>query len=155
MSAEKRSALMAKIKGKNTGPERLVLAALTSHQLTAERHVRELPGCPDFVFRDVALAIFIDGDFWHGWRFPVWRHKLSEKWEAKIEGNRRRDVRNHRRLRQMGWKVMRLWEHQVKQDIELSVKRIVQAMTHPEHSLARLPRQKPGAGSRKPGKTKK
>ena len=65
------------------------------------------------------MAVFIDGDFWHGFRFEAWRDKLSEKWEAKIEANRKRDERNFRRLRREGWKVLRLWEHQVQRDIAL------------------------------------
>lgn len=113
MSPEKRSALMARIRGKGTGPEKTMAAAFSSIGLVWEEHVRELPGCPDFVFRETHVAVFVDGDFWHGWRFAQWRDKLSEKWEAKIEANRRRDARNHRRLRRMGWKVVRLWEHQV------------------------------------------
>lgn len=117
MSPEKRSAVMARIKGKDTGPEQRVAAALAELDLSWESHSRDLPGRPDFVFREARVAVFVDGDFWHGWRFPQWRDKLSEKWVVKIDGNRRRDVRNHRRLRHMGWKVVRLWEHQVKEDI--------------------------------------
>jgi len=128
MSAEKRSAVMARIKGKDTGPEKQIAAALTEHALSWESHARDLPGRPDFVFRDQKVAIFVDGDFWHGWRFPQWRGKLSEKWQAKIDGNRRRDVRNHRRLRQMGWKIIRLWEHQVAKDIQACVTKVLRPL---------------------------
>lgn len=125
MSPEKRSAVMARIKGRDTGPERMIAAELAALGLEWESHVRELPGRPDFVFRPAQVAIFVDGDFWHGWRFPLWRDKLSEKWEAKIDGNRRRDARNHQRVRRMGWKVVRLWEHQMKKDLEACVSRVV------------------------------
>jgi DNA mismatch endonuclease (patch repair protein) len=128
MSPETRSAVMARIKGKNTGPEKALAAALSGIGLPWESHVRELPGCPDFVFRVAKLAVFVDGDFWHGWRFPVWRDKLSEKWEAKIAANRRRDERNFRRLRRMGWRVIRLWEHQVERDLTRMVKKIRRAL---------------------------
>lgn len=121
MSPEKRSAVMARIKGKDTGPEKQLAAALAKNGLSWESHARDLPGRPDFVFREQWIAVFVDGDFWHGWRFPQWRHKLSEKWEAKIDGNRRRDVRNHRLLRGRGWTVVRLWEHQVAKDIDACV----------------------------------
>ena len=100
-------------------------AHFSQRGLTWEGHVKELPGRPDFVFRDARLAVFVDGDFWHGWRFPQWRHKLSEKWEAKIEETRRRDARNHRRLRRMGWKVVRIWEHQIKKSREECVTRVI------------------------------
>lgn len=105
---------MAKIKGKNTGPEMLVAGLLKKLGAGAELHATDLPGRPDFVLRELKVVIFVDGDFWHGWRFPAWRLKLSEKWEQKIEANRRRDARNHSRLRKSGWKVLRIWEHQVK-----------------------------------------
>lgn len=118
MSAEKRSALMSRIRGKGTGPERRLAEALAELGLEWEWHARDLPGRPDFVFREACLAVFVDGDFWHGWRFPAWRHKLSAKWEDKIAGNRRRDIRNHRKLRRMGWGVVRVWEHQVERDPE-------------------------------------
>lgn len=128
MSPEKRSAVMARIKGKNTGPEQTVAAVLAARGLEWEGHARDLPGRPDFVFREAQVAVFVDGDFWHGWRFPLWRDKLSEKWEAKIDGNRRRDVRNHCRLRRMGWKVVRLWEHQVERDPAGCISRVVRTL---------------------------
>lgn len=124
MSPETRSIVMSRIRGRDTGPERVVAAALKARGLRFEQHARDLPGRPDFVFRSAKVALFVDGDFWHGWRFPAWRHKLSEKWEAKIEGNRRRDLRNFARLRRAGWIVIRLWEHQVERDLEGCLKRV-------------------------------
>lgn len=115
---------MSRIRGKDTGPERTVAAGLREHGLEWESHSRDLPGRPDFVFREQKVAVFVDGDFWHGWRFPVWRDKLSLKWEEKIERNRRRDARNHRKLRRMGWRVVRIWEHQLDRDAEGCLRRI-------------------------------
>lgn len=149
MSPEKRSAVMARIKGKDTGPERQLAAALAKHCLSWESHARDLPGRPDFVFREQWIAIFVDGDFWHGWRFPQWRDKLSEKWEAKIDGNRRRDVRNHRYLRRRGWTVVRLWEHQVAKDIDGCVTRILK---HIEKNASDV--QATWPGNPEPGKKK-
>lgn len=115
MSPETRSAVMSRIRGRDTGPERTVQAMLEALGLEFESHVRSLPGRPDFVLRQHSLCIFVDGDFWHGWRFESWRMKLSEKWEAKIAANRRRDDHNRRLLRQAGWQVLRIWEHQVRE----------------------------------------
>nr|WP_257730318.1 very short patch repair endonuclease [Rhodoplanes sp. Z2-YC6860] len=117
MSPATRSRVMSRIRGKDTGPERIVAGLLLAAGLSAEQQVRDLPGRPDFVLRKQRIAIFVDGDFWHGWRFSTWRHKLSEKWEAKIEANRRRDSRNHARLRRSGWKVIRVWQHQIEGDL--------------------------------------
>jgi DNA mismatch endonuclease (patch repair protein) len=146
MSPEKRSALMARIKGRNTGPEQMVAAAFAGWGLEWEGHARDLPGRPDFVFRRAKVAVFVDGDFWHGWRFPQWRDKLSEKWEAKIDGNRRRDARNRRLLRRMGWKVVRFWEHQVTADIDACVARVVRLLgeTDPNGVCTWRVRREPG-----------
>lgn len=114
MSAEKRSQLMGRIRGKDTGPERIVAALLRAHRFKFEQHARDLPGRPDFVFRSRLLVILVDGDFWHGWRFPAWEHKLAPFWRGKIAANRARDARNIRRLRRAGWMVVRVWEHQLK-----------------------------------------
>ena len=124
MSPQKRSLLMAKIRGKGTKCELAVAELLRSADLKFEEHARDLPGRPDFVLRQARVVIFVDGDFWHGWRFPKWRLKLSERWEQKIENNRRRDERNFRTLRRAGWKVLRLWEHQVERSLDKCLERI-------------------------------
>jgi len=129
MSPEKRSIVMSRIRGKDTGPERALATAMTEQGWEWENQARDLPGRPDFVFRAAKVAVFVDGDFWHGWRFPQWRDKLSEKWEAKIATNRRRDARNHRKLRRAGWKVVRVWEHQIAKDIHQAICRIAVAIT--------------------------
>lgn len=113
MSREARSRVMARIRGKNTKPEKALAALLTLQGLVFEQHARDLPGVPDFVFRSARLAVFVDGNFWHGWRFPLWEHKLSAHWREKISATRNRDQRNFRKLRRAGWKVMRIWEHQI------------------------------------------
>lgn len=74
---------------------------------------RSLPGRPDFVLAEQRLAILVDGDFWHGWRFGEWKHKLAPNWKEKIAANIRRDRRNRTALRAAGWTVMRVWEHQL------------------------------------------
>jgi len=113
MSPEMRSAVMSRIRGRDTKPELAVAKMLDGLGVTYETHARDLPGRPDFVVRGMRIAVLVDGDFWHGWRFADWRLKLSEKWEHKIAGNIRRDAKNRRALRLEGWTVVRLWEHQV------------------------------------------
>jgi DNA mismatch endonuclease, patch repair protein len=131
MSSAKRSALMSKIRGKYTGPERAVAAIVAGLGLEAEYHVRDLPGRPDLVLRKRRVAIFVDGDFWHGWRFPIWRKKLSEKWEMKIALNRRRDAINHAKLRRSGWLVIRIWEHQLESDPDSVTTRLKRLLACP------------------------
>lgn len=119
---------MSRIRGRGTKPELVMEAAFTDAGLLYETHCRDLPGRPDFVFREARVAIFVDGDFWHGYRFQHWRLKLSEKWEAKIAANRRRDRINHRTLRQDGWKVLRIWEHEVKKSPERCLRRVLRML---------------------------
>ncbi len=139
MSVEKRSALMARIRSKNTGPEQAIGKELAKQRLRFESHPSDLPGCPDIVFRPSKVAIFVDGDFWHGWRFPLWQEKLSPKWQGKIAGNRARDCRNFRKLRRSGWKVVRIWEHQVEQDLLRCIERIM-AVVHQRRAARKPPR---------------
>lgn len=128
MSPETRSAVMSRIRGTNTGPERQMAQLLKRKRRKYEMHARDLPGRPDFVFRRAQVVIFVDGDFWHGWYFPKWRLKLSEKWEAKIEATRKRDARNHAKLRRAGWTVVRIWEHQLKRDPDACLQRVLAAL---------------------------
>ena len=128
MSRAKRSALMSRIRGKNTGPEKALVAELAALGLSFETHPSELAGRPDILFRTERIVVFVDGDFWHGWRFPLWKHKLSQRWQDKIAANRARDETNFRRLRRAGWKVLRIWEHQVEQALPACIERILAAI---------------------------
>lgn len=125
MSKEKRSALMSLIKGKNTKPELLIFRDLRRRGFYPRKHYRGLPGCPDVVFVRARVAVFIDGDFWHGWKFPLWQDKLPPFWREKIMANRKRDQKNFRKLRKAGWKVIRIWEHQVYSDLDSSIEKII------------------------------
>jgi DNA mismatch endonuclease (patch repair protein) len=124
MSPETRSSVMSRIKGKDTGPELLMQEALAAGGYAFERHARDLPGRPDFVYRAARVAVFVDGDFWHGHRFAEWRMKLSEKWETKIATTMARDRRNRRALRAAGWSVITIWEHRVKADPARAARRV-------------------------------
>ena len=128
LTPEQRSYCMSRVKGKDTGIEILVRSELHRRGFRFRKHVKELPGKPDVVFTKAKVAIFIDGDFWHGYRFPVWEHKVSDFWKKKISKNRERDTKNHRKLRDMGWTVIRLWQHDLERDIEGSIERIVSAV---------------------------
>jgi len=90
--------------------------------------VSRLPGKPDIVFPGQRIAVFLDGDFWHGWRYPQWRNKMTLWWQAKIEATRARDRRNHRRLRAMGWTVIRVWQHDLDRAFDDVIARIIAAV---------------------------
>ncbi len=116
---------MQAVKGRDTSLEKTVAAELSKRGLRPRRYVATLPGKPDFVFSKQRVILFVDGDFWHGWRFPVWKHKLTDYWQKKIERNRNRDRNNFRRLRRMGWRVLRLWSHEIERDLDEAIGRVV------------------------------
>lgn len=147
MSPETRSAVMSRIRGKDTKPELALARGLRACGLYFARHPQDLPGRPDVVFRRLRLAVFVDGDFWHGWRFPLWEHKLSPKWQEKITANRKRDRRNFRRLRRNGWHVIRLWEHQMEQTPEACLDRVVQTVERLRSAAGLTPNGPSRAGS--------
>ena len=128
LTPEQRSYCMSRVKGKDTGLEVEVRSELHRGGLRFRKHVRGLPGKPDIVFHAVRVIVFIDGDFWHGYRFPSWEHKVSDFWKRKISQNRNRDTKNHRTLRRMGWTVIRLWQHELKRDFDSCIRRVVAAV---------------------------
>lgn len=128
LTPEQRSYCMSRIKGKDTGLETWVRSELHKRGFRFRKHVKDLPGKPDVVFTKAKVAVFIDGDFWHGYRFPTWEHKVSDFWKKKISKSRERDTKSHRKLRDMGWTVIRLWQHDLERDFEGSIEKIVSAV---------------------------
>jgi DNA mismatch endonuclease (patch repair protein) len=109
---EKRSLVMSKITSKNTKLELHVFKYLRKNKIYFQKHYKKAPGKPDIAIPSRKIAVLIDGDFWHGWRFKEWRDKLpSIYWIPKIESNIKRDRRNIALLKKQGWKVLRVWEH--------------------------------------------
>ena len=128
LTPDQRSRAMKRVKLKNGPLERIIQCELRRAGLHFHRNYKRLRGSPDIVFLDRKVAVFIDGDFWHGWRLPAWEHKLTNFWKSKLRANRKRDQRNLRRLRTANWKVVRLWEHQIAADAGSCVKRIIRAL---------------------------
>ena len=113
-SVEKRSAVMARIRGSgNKDTELRMMALFRAHRITGWRRRTSLFGKPDFVFRRERVAVFVDGCFWHGCPKP--KHaplpkNRAEWWAAKLARNRARDLLVTRTLRKAGWRVVRVWE---------------------------------------------
>jgi DNA mismatch endonuclease (patch repair protein) len=115
---------MAKIKSVGCKSTEMALARLLRlERLTGWRRQSRLPGRPDFVFPAQRIALFVDGCFWHGcprcYRRPGSQRKY---WDAKVARNRRRDQTVRRHLRQKGWRVLRVWEHEFKQPLRLAAR---------------------------------
>jgi DNA mismatch endonuclease (patch repair protein) len=111
----KRSEVMARIRSRGNRDTELALARLLRrHGITGWRRNQALFGKPDFVFRKLKLAIFVDGCFWHTcpWHSTKLRHNAAF-WRRKLAANKARDRRVNRALRRAGWRVLRIWEHEL------------------------------------------
>lgn len=107
---EKRSEVMSKIRSKNTTIERVVFSFLRKEKIYFQRHYDRVVGCPDVAIPSRKVAIFLDGDFWHGRDAATRLPKLNEWWRAKIERNMKRDRASRAALRKAGWSVLKVWE---------------------------------------------
>lgn len=128
LKPEQRRYCMSRVRGKDTSLEIAVRSALHRRGLRFRKNVSALPGRPDVVFPRYKVAVFIDGDFWHGYRLHYWADKLSPQWREKIEQTRRRDRANRTALRRMGWTVVRVWGHEVKRDLAACTDKISRAV---------------------------
>jgi len=117
---------MSKIRSKDTKIELAVFRELSKRGVYFQKHYKRAIGKPDIALPRKKKAVFIDGDFWHGYQFSKQKEKLpNEFWLEKIEGNIKRDRENRKRLRNEGWKVLRVWEHEVKKDFDETIKKII------------------------------
>ena len=117
MTPEQRSRCMSRIRSKDTRPELMLRSALWRAGLRFSVKGK-LPGRPDICFTRAKLAVFIDGCFWHNCPIHGTRPKSNAGyWNSKIEGNRSRDLLILARLDEIGWKGLRFWEHEVKEDV--------------------------------------
>ena len=117
MTPEQRSRCMSAVKSKDTKPEMIVRKYLFSKGLRYRLHVGSLPGNPDIVLPKYKTVVFINGCFWHGhdgckyYRLPK---SNVEFWESKITNNKNRDVLNEIKLKELGWRVIRIWECEIR-----------------------------------------
>lgn len=110
---------MSKIRSQNTKVENLAFRELRKRRVYFQKHYKKAIGSPDIALPSKKRAVFIDGDFWHGYRFSKLKQRLPKKyWLAKIERNVKRDKNYRARLRKEGWEILRVWEHELleKQD---------------------------------------
>ena len=132
VSAENRSEIMRAVKSRNVrSTEKALRAAMVGEGICGWRMYRQnLPGVPDFVFAKQKLAIFVDGCFWHGcpkcYRRP---HSNTSYWDAKVLGNIARDLSVNKACRIAGWRVLRIWEHQLAKSPTNCVRRIQRELT--------------------------
>ena len=133
----KRSEVMSRIRGRgNKETELALMKLLRRHHITGWSTNQKVFGKPDFIFRQVRLALFVDGCFWHGCpkhaTFPVTRRAF---WLKKFATKKARDRRVNRVLRKEGWRVVRIWEHDLAKRGETCIRKI-QAATNSSRSAS-------------------
>jgi DNA mismatch endonuclease (patch repair protein) len=128
LTKKKRSALMATIRGHGNKDTELALIKLfRRHCITGWRRSQPLFGKPDFTFREFRLALFVDGCFWHGCpKHSRWPESNRLFWRNKFLRNKARDRLVTRTLRVQGWRVLRIWEHELVRKNEGQIIRRIQ-----------------------------
>lgn len=122
---QKRSEIMSRIRARNTGIEKRVFSYLRKHRIHFQPHYGRVPGKPDIALPSKKLAVFVNGDFWHGYRFSAWRRRIpGEYWRDKIASNIKRDRTHLRALKKQGWRVLKVWGHELLDDPELACSKI-------------------------------
>ena len=127
--------IMSAIKSKDTEPELILRRAIWKQGLRYRVNVKNLPGKPDIVFTKAKIAVFCDGDFWHGHNWAIRGlgsleeelNSYSPFWREKIVGNVERDKRHNETLEKDGWLVLRFWESEIRDDANMCAKRVQEA----------------------------
>ena len=128
--------IMSSIPSKNTEPELILRKALWKDNLRYRVNYKKLPGKPDIVFTKRRVVVFCDGDFWHGHNWAIrGLSSLDEElagysdfWRTKILRNIERDAEVNQRLKEQGWTVVRLWESDIRANLDNCVKIVKEAL---------------------------
>jgi DNA mismatch endonuclease, patch repair protein len=127
-TTKKRSKIMSKIRGKNTKPELLFRKALWFKGVRYRVNNKTLPGKPDVSIQKYKLAIFIDGEFWHGYNWNERKETINSNrgfWIPKIERNMQRDEEVNQQLADLGYTVFRFWERDLKTELDKCINDIL------------------------------
>lgn len=122
---------MANVSLKGGASETTLAKALWRSGFRYRKNYRAIPGSPDIAITKYKVAVFVDGEFWHGENWEERKHKLKnnrEYWIEKIEENIARDKRNDDILREMGWTPLHFWEKDIKKDLQKCVNTVVDAV---------------------------
>ncbi|HYH85263.1 MAG TPA: very short patch repair endonuclease [Pyrinomonadaceae bacterium] len=129
-SSEKASRIASRIRSENSKAEIQLRSAIWRMGFRFRKNYQKLPGKPDVVFIKERVAVFCDGDFWHGRDWAVRKQKVQKGsnapyWISKIEANIERDKRRNKELRKLGWKVARIWETDILKDPQQAARKVV------------------------------
>ena len=132
MTPEQRSYNMSRIRGKNTSIEVLLSNALW-HRGVRFRKNSKLYGHPDISIKKYKIAIFADGDFWHGWNWEEEQQRIKshrDYWIPKIERNMQKDIEVNFALKALGYTVIRVWEHEIRNNLNSVVDMIIREINN-------------------------
>jgi DNA mismatch endonuclease (patch repair protein) len=130
LTKEQRSYAMSRIRRRDTLPELMLRRAVWAAGLRGYRiDRRTLPGRPDVSWSSKRVAVFVDGAFWHGHSSAFKPGKSGPYWDKKIRRNMERDQESNVALEGMGWIVIRLWDFEVRKELEACVRRIETAVS--------------------------
>jgi DNA mismatch endonuclease (patch repair protein) len=128
MTPQQRSTTMARVRGRDTGPEIALRRALWADGVRGWRcHPKSIPGRPDLAWVGRRVAVFVDGAFWHGHPEHYWGQS-GKFWDEKIARNRARDERVNHELTRAGWTVVRIWDFEVRKDLARCVESVRAAL---------------------------
>jgi DNA mismatch endonuclease (patch repair protein) len=131
ITTEERSNLMKKIRSKDTKAEVTLAKELWKRGIRYRKNYGLLPGKPDIAITKYRIAVFVDGEFWHGYNWETKKKRIKanrDYWIKKIERNMERDQETNTKLEKSGWVVLRFWETEVKKDLEGCVQVVEQAI---------------------------
>lgn len=136
-TTKKRSKMMGKIRSKNTKPELLFRKALWKKNVRYRIDNKKLPGKPDVSIKKYKLAIFIDGEFWHGYDWDKRKMEIKsnrEFWIPKIERNMQRDRQVNQLLSEMGYTVFRFWSNEILKDLDTCINDVLEYIATGENT---------------------
>ena len=120
---------MQNIRSSGTAPETLIMRVLRRQNIYFAKNVKSIVGKPDIVFRRKKIAVFIDSDFWHMHpRRFIMPQSNRRYWKEKIQRNKKRDTEVNEELLKTGWKIIRIWEYDVKRNIDKCIKKILKVV---------------------------
>ena len=120
---------MQNIRSAGTAPETLIMYVLRRKNIYFAKNVKSIVGKPDIVFRRKKTAVFIDSDFWHMHPKRFIMPKSNRMyWKEKVRRNKERDSEVNKKLRKAGWKVIRIWDYDVKRSVDKCIKKILKAV---------------------------
>lgn len=124
---KQRSFNMSQVKSTNTKPELFAFTLLDKFDIKYEKHFK-IYGKPDIAFPEKKVAVFINGEFWHGRNYKSEKDKYKDFWIEKIQKNIVRDKKNYRLLKNEGWIVVKIWDKDIKKHTRRELNKIMRSI---------------------------